>query len=327
LNAAKPLRVAVVVLNWQGWRDTLNCLNAVKSLTFNGEVSLIACDNASQDNSYTRIIEWAHHHYSKADIHIYSPATSATAAQLPAFTFLQTHKNLGFAGGMNAALRYLQDDTTLDYVWLLNNDISFARSALSHLCQCAEQHPTVGLWGSTFIDFYQRDIVQCAGGCRYNPLLTWLRPVQRGRYLSQVMQIDHVKLDYVYGAALFLRMEALRKTGFLNEAYFLFYEELDYTQRLRQNGYTIAWCKNSWVYHKGSATIGKPCTANRQQIRHINYHENLSTLKYTANFYPYWLLLIMLLRFVLKAGAVSWRGEWDLLPPLWAAYRDFMRGM
>ncbi len=167
--------------------------------------------------------------------------------------------------------------------------------------------------------------MQCAGGCRYLPWLTVFKPVLGGQLLSKVMQHDEsIALDYVYGAAMFLKVAAVQEVGLLNEDYFLFYEELDYSQRLKQQGYQIGWCKNSWVYHKGSASVGSVRDGNRDKLRRANYYENLSTLKYTANFYPRLLPLVMVSRFVGKSAALIRRGEFYLFAPLFRAYWDFI---
>jgi GT2 family glycosyltransferase len=167
--------------------------------------------------------------------------------------------------------------------------------------------------------------VQCAGGCHYSPLLTIFQPVFGGEPLNKVIECnDTITFDYIFGAAMFLPIAAVQKVGLLNEEYFLFYEELDYTQRLKRQGYDIGWCKNSLVYHKGSASVGSVDEGDRDKRRLANYYENLSTLKYTANFYPYSLPLVMVLRFLGKSFALLSRRDFYLFAPLFKAYRDFM---
>jgi len=318
--------VGIIVLNWQNWRDTLACLNSLKKLVFSESINIIVCDNGSEDVSFTKILNWAQQNYALTEIGVwfsdYFPEIPANLPTLP-FVLIQTSANLGFAGGNNVGIRYALATKTCTYLWLLNNDTLVETQALSALYDYAETQPHLGLIGSTIIDYYQRDQVQCAGGCRYSPLLTVFRPVCGGESLNTVMQKPTVKLDYVYGASLFFRVTAVEQVGLLNEEYFLFYEELDYSQRLRRQNYDIGWCKNSWVYHKGSASIGKKSEGNREKLQTAQYYENLSTLKYTANFYPRLLPLVMLLRFVLKSLILTIRGDFFLLPSLLKAYRDF----
>jgi GT2 family glycosyltransferase len=319
-------RVAVIILNWQGATDTLACLESLLALDYPNK-TLIVCDNDSQDDSIQQISAWAAAHFPES--------TRATHLNLPYelsdapldFVLLKTPRNLGFAGGMNVAMRYVQACSSYQAVWLLNNDTQIVPNALTALVHCANRRPEVGLWGSTLLELDAPEQVQAAGGCRYQPYLTRMQSVGKGESLAKVMEYpEDLRLDYISGAALFIPTRVLYKVGFLNEEYFLFYEELDYTQRLKQAGLQIAWCKASWVYHQGSATVGNVKAGNKSKLQRANYYENLSTLKYSANFYPRSLWLIAIIRFSLKAAAVCARGDFFLLKPLWQAYRDFWRG-
>jgi hypothetical protein len=321
--------IGIIVLNWQGWRDTLACLDSLRKLTYPGPISLIVCDNASGDDSVAQILNWAQQHYASSEIGVLKTDLTtfeklSNLTHLP-FILLQTGANLGFAGGHNVGIRYALASQRFEYLWLLNNDTTVDSQALSILCKCAAAQPQVALFGSTILEYYQRDRVQCAGGCHYFPLLTIFRQVLAGSTLNVALQHEEaIKLDYVSGAAMFLRVAAIRQVGILNEEYFLFYEELDYTQRLKRQGYEIGWCKHSLVYHKGSASVGNAREGNREKLRNANYYENLSTLKYTANFHPKLLPLVMVLRFGLKSLALLSRGDFYLFQPLVKAYKDFI---
>ena len=323
-------KIGIIVLNWQSWRDTLACLESLRQIIYEGSLTLIVCDNASADDSFQRIFQWAQQYYALTEIGIFIHGLTELVAPFPDYplVLIQTGANLGFAGGNNVGIRYaLGQENPCEYLWLLNNDTTVEAPALSALYQHAQIYPHQAMIGSTLLDFYQRDRVQCAGGCHYFPRLTVFRHVHGGKPLPTVMQYDEttVKLDYVSGAALFLRSSAVQQVGWLNEDYFLFYEELDYTQRLKRHGYTIGWCKQSIVYHKGSASIGNTLQGNRTQLSRANYYENLSTLKYTARFYPYWLPWVMLVRLVGKSLALLKRRDFYLFLPLFQAYRDFIR--
>lgn len=312
---------AISVLNWQGWQDTVACLTSLKTLIFPEPIHIIVCDNGSADDSWSRILTWAEQNYSPAEIAV-NPAADIP---LHPFTLIQIGENRGFAGGHNVGIRYALETQFIDYLWLLNNDTVVDKNALTALWTCMQTHPEIALLGSTILNFAPPHRVQCAGGCRYFPLLTRVKNVLGDQTLDFVLNQPSVTLDYVYGASLFLRAPALKHVGLLNETYFLFYEELDYTQRLKRHGYQIGWCKHSFVYHKGSASVGSRQEGNRQKLQRANYYENLSTLKYTANFHRPLLLWVMIIRFVLKALAVSSRGDFYLLRPLVKAYWDFIK--
>lgn len=294
-------RVGVVVLNWNGWRDTLRCLDSLAPLARAGRVDVVVCDNGSSDDSWARLSAW---NPGKVEV-------------------IQTGANLGFAGGMNVGIRHLLARGAREFLWLLNNDTEVSESALDALLACADQRPEVGVWGSTVADPEPPHRVQTAGGFRYTPWLTRLTPHFAGRPAAEVMKLpaDAVRLDYVYGAAMLIRRQAFEQIGLLTEDYFLFYEELDFCRRLRTTNFQLGWCPASLVSHQGSATIhGDGARENRQRA---SYYENLNSLKFTARFHPRLLPVAWTARLVAKSLLLLARGQWDLFPPLFRAYRDF----
>ncbi len=316
-------RVAIVVLNWQTWQVTLNCLNSLRQLKKNHVITLIICDNFSENQSFIEISNWIKQHYSDKQYKIYLKPIFSQATQLDCI-LIQTGENLGFAGGMNIGIRYALMQQYFNYIWLLNNDTQVETDALDKLVQCAQQEK-IGLIGSTILEIEQANVIQCAGGCRYYPWITVFKNVYAGQSRQHIHTLPTPKLDYIYGAALFLPISVVEQVGLLNEEYFLFYEELDYCQRLKRAGYQIAWCRESFIYHQGSASIGHVKQNIRIKLQRANYYENLSTLKYTARFYPLRLPIVMLLRFALKTLILLLRRDFDLLLPLFKAYLDFIR--
>jgi len=321
------MNICLIVLNWNGWQHSVRCLDSLRPVLNDTQVRLIVCDNGSTDDSWQHLRAWLEKHFTEETLTICEHAAEhqekapETAFQAHA-ALLQTGHNRGFAGGMNVGLRYMLRYFQCEFVWLLNNDLEIATDALQALHQCSQQSTHWGMLGSTILDAQDRHTVQCAGGCRYYPLLTVFRNIGQGLTLEQAQNLPETRLDYAQGAALCLKTEAIQKIGLLNEEYFLFYEELDYAQRLRQAGYEIAWCRHARVYHQGSATIGAH-SHNKAKLQQANYYENLSTLKYSRNFHAHWLWLILPVRFSLKLLALLLRRQFFLVPTLFKAYQDF----
>ncbi|MBE9563042.1 MAG: glycosyltransferase family 2 protein [Proteobacteria bacterium] len=313
--------IAIILLNWQGWQNTIACLNSLQKLP--NTPTIIVCDNGSEDDSFEQILNWAQQHYFPSKIGVFSQPCFIADELKYSFVLIQTGANLGFAGGNNIGIRYALLTKHYEYLWLLNNDTTVDSKSLANLYEYSINHPDVALLGSTVIDYYQQDTIQCAGGCRYFPLSTIFKPMLAGQSIDNITQ-QQIKIDYVYGAAMFFQVEAIRNVGLLNEEYFLFYEELDYCQRLKQQDYEIGWCQASLVYHKGSASIGKVSEGNLDKLTQANYYENLSTLKYTANFHFYLLPIVLITRFLGKSLVLIKRREFYLFKPLFMAYRDFI---
>ncbi|MBP9904739.1 MAG: glycosyltransferase family 2 protein [Rhodoferax sp.] len=215
-------RVGVVVLNWNGWRDTLACLASLQKLDY-PDFDLIVVDNGSTDDSVQHIL-----------------------AHQPAVTLLQTGANLGFGGGCNVGIRYALG-VGADYIWLINSDATVAVGALSALVTVAQGNPSLGAVGSLLFDAGGVDRIQLWGGGRVN---LWT-----GRSHHQRVP---AALDFVSGASMLLRREALQQVGLFDDrSFFMYWEDTDLGARLRQAGWLLGVAEQSRVWHKQSASLGR----------------------------------------------------------------------
>lgn len=215
-------RVEVVVLNWNGWRDTLDCVASLQKQNY-ANFGLIVVDNGSTDGSPEHIL--GHH---------------------PFVELLQTGANLGFGGGCNAGIRAALERNA-DYVWLINSDSTVDVGALSEMVVTAEHNSQIGAVGSVLYEMDQVDQVQLWGGGKVQ---FWSG---RSRH-----QLKPSRLDFVSGASLLLRREALEMIGlFDDQIFFMYWEDTDLGFRLRQAGWQLAVAEKSRVWHKQSASLGK----------------------------------------------------------------------
>ncbi|MBK7050722.1 MAG: hypothetical protein IPH54_08035 [Rhodoferax sp.] len=149
----RAMKVAVVLLNWNGWRDTLECLDSLFKSN-RSDFSVIVCDNASSDDSVAEVTQWA----SKAlrpEALPPIPGQAATGIQLgaarhPTCAGAQWWE-LGFAGGNNVGVRLALNSPACEYVWLLNNDTTVDANSLGNVIARAESDPSIGLCGSTLV--------------------------------------------------------------------------------------------------------------------------------------------------------------------------------
>ena len=215
-------RVDVVVLNWNGWQDTLACLASLARLDY-PDFRLLVVDNGSSDESVAKISQ-----------------------AMPGVELLQTGANLGFGGGCNAGMRHaLAGDA--EYVWLVNSDATVDAGALSDLVRVAEKTPAVGAVGSVLLEADQREVIQLWGGGRVN---LWLGQSRH--------QTAPGALDFISGASVLLRRTALDEVGlFDDQTYFMYWEDTDLAFRLRGAGWKLAVADKSRLWHKQSATLGK----------------------------------------------------------------------
>ena len=316
-----------IVVNWNGLHDTLECLDSIYTLE-PGPETIVLCDKGSTDGSGEAILAWAEKHYDASSIiNMEGPVPDPpNPGPSPSFVFIRNKSNLGYSGGINAGIRYALFREGFDFIWILNNDIIADPGALDALLACAESNLNAGIFGSTVVYEDRRGTVQCAGGCRYNPLTTIFHHVYGERPVAEVLkEFKPPNLDYVFGACMFVRTPVFLKCGLFNEDYFLFCEELDFCRGARSDGFELAWCRQSIIYHKGSRSIGTRDWGDKDRASLTNYHENLSTLIYTRKFHPWLLPFAMTFRFFGKLAVNTWRRDLYLIKPLLKAYVFFWR--
>jgi GT2 family glycosyltransferase len=318
--------VCAVVLNWNGTKDTLECLDSLSRL-HTPLKTVVVVDNGSDDNPEDEIVNWAKSIYPDNTVSFPGTRTGASADHIPAFVFLQHPINAGYAGGNNVGIQYAMAKKAYDFIWILNNDTVVDPDSLGHLLDTMKDHPEAGIAGSTVVYFSEPDRVQCAGGCRYNPWTTVYSPIMANRPLEQVLGApNNLKMDYVYGAAMFVRASVFEKCGMFNEDYFLFYEEIDFCKKALSSGAELLWCPKSIVYHKCSQSVGSPGVDSKARIAFVNYHETLSALLYARTLDPWIFMFSFLFRFFGKAAVIARGKKIFLIKPLMDAYRDFFKG-
>ena len=222
-------KVFTIVLNWNGLKDTLECIRSLEKVTY-PEHRIIIVDNASSDNSANEITR-----------------------QYPNYPLLINTSNLGFAEGNNVGIRYALDNGA-DYVFLLNNDTTVAPDIIHNLIASAKQYPNAGLLNPKIYFFYEPDRIWSAGGYWDNKAKCF---EQFGEGELDKGQYDRVKpIEFAIGCAMFMPREAIERVGLLDKTFFLNYEEIDYCFRIKQVGLEVLYVPEAKLWHKISASFG-----------------------------------------------------------------------
>ena len=318
--------ICAVVLNWNAADETIACLESLQEMKDSRLSTIVVCDNGSSDSSLIRILSWARREgYGSVPCILPSEISEENIGCRQRLVLIDNQANIGYAAGCNTGIRYALING-FEFLWILNNDTRIHPDAVKSLMAFAEMHPRAGIIGSTIVEFDRRDRVQCTGGCFYSPVTTVFRYAGKGVLLIEALSRPLQKeLDYIYGASMFVRSEVFRRIGLLNEDFFLFYEELDFCHRAQSAGYLLKWCPDSIVYHRQSKSFENLGTEKKRD-RIANYHENLSTLIYTARFHPCLLPAACLFRFAGKFLKIVIYRKWYQLHPLFFAYVDFFTG-
>ena len=304
-------KVYVVILNWNGWGDTVECLESVFSNTYSN-YHVIVCDNASSDGSMERFREWADMGLGVPE-NVDSPVRERTFYQVPRpirwiqysreraerggdcasneppLILIQVGANLGFAGGNNVGMRYAMARGGYEFIWLLNNDTVIDPDALREMVLHMEKLPGAGLCGSTVLYYTSPHRIQAVGGGRYHRMLGRGKLIGNGR--PQSTQFDYhwvaKRLDYLLGASMLVRKSFIDRVGLMSEDYFLYFEELDWALRSKDI-YSQTYAEKSVVYHKagGSTRQGEALGVK------ADYYGARNRLVFTRKYYPYLLPLI-----------------------------------
>jgi GT2 family glycosyltransferase len=223
--------VAVILVNWKGADDTLSCLASLSALE--GEKPfVIVVENGSGDES---------------------AATLRAAAGIDAL--IESKVNLGFGGGCNLAITQARA-AGFGYVWLLNNDANPAPDALGALLAVAAADAGLGAVGSVIYRDAAFQDVDCWGGGRVS------------FWTGQPRQLRAPGVpNFLTGASLLLRLDALAAVGGFDERFFLYWEDTDLSFRLRQAGWRLAVAPGSRIRHAVSASAAK---SGRNLTRYYN---------------------------------------------------------
>jgi GT2 family glycosyltransferase len=234
-------------------------------------------------------------------------------AKYPGVTFIRSDKNLGFAGGNNLALAH----ATGDFLFLLNNDTEVTPTLIGGLAKILELHPEVGMVSPKICYYDRPDMLQYAG---FSPMNYYTaRTTCIGQYETDSGQYDGStgKTGYAHGAAMMVRREAIEKAGPMADNFFLYYEEMDWCDRIRRAGYDIWVDTQEKVYHKESVSVGvgsplKEYFMNRNRILFIRRN---ATLLQRAVFWPYFIFVVAVRNVLGYIG----KGQRSFIPVLFRA--------
>lgn len=244
-------RVCIIIINYCSAKDSISCIQSLLKSDFK-DYKIILIDNASDDGSLASIKEWAANNCS--DTKFIDKDEHESADAIAKLTIVAAQENRGFAAGNNIGIRLALNTEHPEYIWLLNNDTEVLPNTLSEYYNCAGKD-NGEILGAKLFEYYDRNKIQAVGG-RFNRYLMTSSHIGEGEMDEGQYDTGLRNLDYVIGASMFFTSAVFDRIGLLNEDYFLFFEELDICTRATKAGFSMGFCPNAIVYHKGGATIG-----------------------------------------------------------------------
>lgn len=287
-------KVYIIIVNFNGWKDTIECLESLTRLNYSG-FQIIIIDNASADDSVDRLQAWARENNHLGICTINSNSFKDVQHIDNKLIMIQSPTNLGFAGGNNLGIKYALAGGDAEYVWLLNNDTIVEINSLKNLVDYAKISPRIGIIGSKIMEYYARTVIQAAGGGTFIKALGHSSLIGHGE--TDITQYNKsVDLKYVHGASMLVSIAFIKDVGLMSEDYFLYFEELDWSERGKQKGWRIGYCYKSVIYHKGGASTGKPGSYLKKSLasRFSDFYFQRAKILFIRKFYWYYTPILYL---------------------------------
>ena len=238
------MSIFVVIVNWNGKRDTLACLASLKQIKRGKEtLTVVVVDNGSSDDSIS-VIRKTH----------------------PWVTVIPVGKNLGFTGGNNVGISYALSKNA-DFIWLLNNDTIVDKHVLSFLP--VFEDPTVGACGCKIYfakgheyhhDRYKESergyVIWYAGG-----IVDWNNMYASHRGVDEVDKGQYNTIEetsFITGCSFIVKSSVVKKVGMLDDRYYLYLEDLDWSLRIQKAGWKTLYAPSSVIWHVNAGSSGRP---------------------------------------------------------------------
>ncbi|MFH0712177.1 MAG: glycosyltransferase family 2 protein [archaeon] len=226
-------KVSVIILNWNGSKDTLECLDSLfKSDFLDYEVVLV--DNASSDKSVEEFEK----------------------IKNKRVRLIFNEKNLGFALGFNKAVKSILNKES-KYVMILNSDVIVDKFFLGRLVGLMDKNDDVAIASPVVYDYYnKKELSKMDFPGRFNLKNgggePWFKDADEIRKIK-----NSFKVDYGCGSCWIIRKKIVKDVGFFNEKFFAYAEEIDMAMRLKKSGYNFYINPNSKIWHKVGSASGK----------------------------------------------------------------------
>jgi GT2 family glycosyltransferase len=214
-------KVAIIIVNWNGKADTLACLESLRADRHTNK-HIVVVDNGSADDSVAAIRE-----------------------RHPELTLVEAGKNLGFTGGNNLGIRQALA-AGCNYVYLLNNDTTVEPGALAELVATAEAQPRYGAL-TPVIYYYDRPNEVWFCGSKLD--------LQGGVAVHDNSSVPArtdplVEIPWASGCAMLIPADVIRRLEGFDDRFFLNWEDVDLSLRIRRAGYRIGLVPSARIFHK-----------------------------------------------------------------------------
>lgn len=222
-------KIFVIILNYNGKKDTLECIASLKKSSFL-DFQLLIIDNGSTDGSVESLRKYD-----------------------PKIPILEMKQNLGFAGGNNEGISWALSKGA-EWIFLLNNDTIVDPDCLKKFIEATQKKPEVKIFGAKIYSHQNPWIIDHLGGyfdLEKAECFSYAKNEKEDHVSFETMQA----VDYVCGASIWIHKKVFQEIGLLESDFFLFWEETDFCFRAKRKGFEVWTAPQAKVFHKISSSF------------------------------------------------------------------------
>jgi GT2 family glycosyltransferase len=211
-------KLAIIVVNWKQYELTSKCLLSINKTRYkNFEIILV--DNESNIEKLKNLVN-----------------------NFETIKVFQNESNIGFGAANNQAINYAIQNN-FEYLMLLNNDTEVDENYIDPLINTIDKNDKIGAVQPKIMNYNNKDSVWSAGG-NINNFFGYT-------YTNKILN-KNLKLDWITGCCILLKIDLIKKVGLFDENFFAYYEDVDWSLRIKDLGYSLKLVNSSLVYHHGS---------------------------------------------------------------------------
>ena len=254
--------VAIIVINWNSYKLSFDCISSLKKCNYSN-FKIILVDNGSKDFS----IENLSKDFKSLDI-------------------IKNKSNLGFTGANNIAISKALKEN-FDYVMLLNNDTKVNKDFLSFLVERLKNDNKLGAIQPLILQMGDKNKVWNAGG-EFIKLIGLSKVIDKGKNIKSIKS-DKYYTEWISGCCIMLKSKVIKDVGLLDNSFFAYFEDVDWSLRIIKQGYNLGIDYRSIIYHHESGS-SKSSSKSKEgflnpMVHYYNFRNHIKLIKKHRNFF------------------------------------------
>ena len=299
----KEPKIAIIIINWNTYQLTFNCLKSLKACTYNNK-TIFLVDNGSKDGSGDKI-----------------------AFEFPDINFIKNEINEGFTGANNKALKVILKQN-FDYVLLLNNDTEVKPNFLSLLEARMDSDQNLAATQPLILDFPNKNTIWNGGGS-FNSFFGLSKTRYNGLIYKPQLKIETFT-EWISGCCVLVKIEVIKKVGLLDNRFFAYFEDVDWSIRMTKLGYKLGVVPKSIIYHQSSGSTKMNNTSNEGNLspyaHYLNVRNHIYLIKkHTFFFNSFGCWIYQILKITSYSIYFILRGRFGKFKMVWRGVSDAIK--